>query len=123
MIAKSGFGDIALVVAALIAAVVILRSIARWARHVIAQWLPRPFLGDDSNMEWAQPKRIELSAGIFDWSKHIPSESGHGSNIHCRPEVVHNEKGPKFAYEYKLDEPQEELSGVWLQDASRIEDQ
>lgn len=34
-----------------------------WIRNVLRYRLPQPFLGDGSNVEWAEQKRAEIAAG------------------------------------------------------------
>lgn len=51
-----------------------------WLKNVLRHRLPRPFLGDGANVEWAELKRAELAAGgqVF--------ETGDASALDSNPE-------------------------------------
>lgn len=43
--------------------VLLVRILIWWVRNVVRHRLPKPFLGEGSNVEWAEQKRFEIAAG------------------------------------------------------------
>ena len=65
-------GIAATVVILLPVAVVLVVSIVWWVKNVGRHRIPRPFLGDGPNVEWAEMKKAELATGK---QRYGPAES------------------------------------------------
>lgn len=50
----------------LVVLLTVVRVFVWWAKNVVRHRLPKPFLGEGSNKEWADLKRAELKAGGLD---------------------------------------------------------
>lgn len=61
------------------------RVLVSWIRSALLERMPKPFLGDDSNSEWAELKRAELG------SLHLQQ------TIHAGDEASSNEMSPPFS--------------------------
>ena len=56
-------GVILLAIALAAALILLVRVVWWWVTNVARHRMPRPFLGDGANVEWAELKRAELEAG------------------------------------------------------------
>ena len=104
-----------------------------WIRNVLRHRLPKPFLGDGSNVEWAEQKRVEIAAGGIASDPEMINEAGH-SNIEATDsdlEIesrgasiggngIHSEKDlPEGPNEINKDD----LLHSWLSDSGHSDDE
>lgn len=118
LIAKLAFGG-----AVLISVAVALRVVLWRIQNVLVHRLPKPFLGNDSNMEWAETKRIEIATGALDSKVSTQSANGYQQSRPHTLRIELNGNGVLLSNETDLDEYQEQLLRPRLAEPGRVDDE
>ena len=117
------FGQIILGGVVLLLGLVALQVVVWWCRNVLVHRLPKPFLGDDANMEWAETKRAELAQGRLSIDVRKRSGNGHPSNDpHSTAAAVRGNK-PLLAHRTGFDDDHPALLMAWLTETRHIHDE
>lgn len=123
----------ALAVIAIIGATLVGLVLIRWVKGALRPWLPKPFLGEGSNVEWAELKGAEIAAGGNTDEEHIGDSTlrhdGRASGYETveeanRLSVVKNGKHSDTSSGESPDIIREnDLLSSWLSKAEHPEDQ
>lgn len=89
------FIQIAFGAIAVVGVLLLLAALLRRFRNAVRHRLPQPFLGDGSNIEWAEQKRLEILVGQFSHEQQIESPSTERSDQ--GPGVDHGPHSPKIS--------------------------
>ena len=118
---------------AIVAAGLIGFVIIWWIRNVLRHRLPKPFLGDGLNVEWAEQKRVEIAAGGFANDPEMINDDGH-SDVTASDRGLETDSrgisiGGRGNHSYK-DSPEslnkineEDLLRSWLSDSAHTDDE
>ena len=103
-----------------------------WIKNVLRHRLPKPFLGDGSNVEWAEQKRSEIAAGGIAYDPEMIDDAGHSdvnasdSDLETESMGVsiggnnnHSEKNSSGSLSINEDD----LLHSWLSDSSHADDE
>lgn len=128
----SVLSQIAIIALVLVGALLVGRILLRWLNNVFLHRLPRPFLGDGPNMEWAVKKRAELEEGkltiepsIYEPSEPVSwylEERGDEPKPEASNDNRDGSEGGNFAVEGLIGEDEESLLMSWLQETGHIDD-
>ena len=120
-------------IAAFVICVVISLSVISlwWIKNVLRHRLPRPFLGDGSNLEWAELKRAELMATTIEpedlstTSKDVDSSNSSSGNLQTDTYGLqfggNGGDSPHLALEHTIDV--DSLLQAWLAETGHIDDE
>ena len=122
-----------LLIAGFVICVVISLSVISlwWIKNVLRHRLPRPFLGDGPNLEWAELKRAELKAAMIKTEDLSTTSKYSGSSVSSGsipgadtygPQFGRNGEGnPLVTLEHTIDH--ESLLQAWLAETGHIDDE
>ncbi len=122
-----------LLIAAFIICVVIPLSVISfwWIKNVFRHRLPRPFLGDGPNLEWAELKRAELKATTIEPEDLSTTSKDLGSSVLSSGAPQADTYGlqfgrnggdsPHLTLEYTIDH--DSLLQAWLAETEHIDDE
>ncbi len=122
-----------LLVAAFVICVVIALSVISlwWIKNVLRHRLPKPFLGDGSNLEWAELKRAELKATTMepedlsttsnDLGSSIPSSGVPQADTYGLQFGRNDGESPQLSLEHTIDH--DSLLQAWLAETEHNDDE
>ena len=123
-------GVIFLAIALAAVLILLVRVVWWWVTNVAQHRIPRPFLGEGANVEWAELKRAELEAGglalepkdlsVSDFdSESIGRSRGRTSSLGSRSNANGNDSGQQFENIMS----QERLLQAWLSETGHTDDE
>lgn len=123
-------GQVAIAALILISLLLVIKFLMSWLKEVFLHRLPKPYLGDGPNVEWAMKKRAEFEEGklIFEPSIDEPSEpvAWHLEETGDKPKAnddnLNGSENWHIDFEAPSGEQEEMLLQSWLKDTNHIDD-
>ena len=105
--------------------------LVRWLSNAVRHRLPRPFLGEGSNIEWAEQKRLEIAAGLYspeqhqEWPNQKRHDQGSGADhvSHSTRQSSDKSRGEFVSDSRKnqTGDPEEKPHRAWLVEPDHID--
>ena len=117
----------------LIGVVLLVKIILWWVKNVVRHGLPKPFLGDGSNVEWAEQKRSEIAAGGIAYDPEMIDDARHSDARASESDLETESRGVSIGGNANHSEKnssgslnsisEEDLLHSWLSDSSHADDE
>lgn len=113
-------------------AVVLVFMIVWWVKNVGRHRIPRPFLGEGPNVEWAEMKRAELASGEQEYGPEEPhssySPAGVLDGLESENQLLahdskENGRDAPGSIPQDVAKGNDELLTAWLEDTGHFEDE